>query len=75
MFSALTIGDPGCYAACFSEPGFASDGSCDKFCNGYCCRSDGFDSACKNEIMSPLDFPTSYKHYCLKRVASASPDV
>ena len=56
----------GCHRSCVLEKQYKTDGSCD-FCGGYCCRGDGYDNNCAQDIINQVSFPAEKGHYCLDR--------
>ena len=63
------IGAVGCYGAC-NETDVFKNGRC-THCDGYCCRLDGHDNKCSDDILNAVRFPALTRHYCVTEIVPA----
>ena len=61
------IVDVRCNPLCLDGSDYGPYGSCQSQCGtgGYCCREDGDQNRCPQEIMEKAVFPSDDEHYCL----------
>ena len=60
----------GCFSKCNKAHKFTINGSCD-YCNGYCCRSDGRNSYCSDELVNQFKPKmTPKRHVCIDKAES-----
>ena len=64
-----------CWNHCEKAPEFDKTGSglCN-YCNGFCCRKDGFGSNCSQTLKDAID-DRSDAHYCVSSVITGNVDI